>query len=336
MFMSDPLGTHQEFADVRDSLSGNRFRNFAPAAVRTGRSGSERIRENDFPILEIIPKFRIARTSRFFTIGSCFARNIEIELFKNKFDVLTARSIFPAELYGLAGGARNGALNAYTPHSMDSLVSLPDRPDAERAGILRLSEDKDEWADMLLSGLRTPLNGEETKLGRDILLSTYRQLPSADVVVITLGYTEGWYDKIDDIYVNRSPGTSKQTMRHGDRYAFANADSVAVRKHLDSIVANINAKTGGRARIIITVSPVPFAATWTSRDAVIANSYSKCTLATEANYLASRHDNIDYFPSYEMVTLGNPDTTWEADGVHVKDDTVRRIIGMFIEKYIVD
>ena len=76
-------------------------------------------------------------------------------------------------------------------------------------------------------------------------------------------------------------------------------------------------------KFVLTVSPVPLTATATEHNVVVASSYSKAVLRAVAGDLAARHDWVDYFPSYEIISsipmrsqFYNPDMrTIVADGV---------------------
>ena len=296
-----------------------------------GRSGAERLAQ-PIPEIAIKPKFKLDGDGRFFAIGSCFARNIEIALARNGVDCITTRLRVPSDCYEISGlGARNGMLNAYTPYSMRDIVQLPTRADALEAGVLQVGDD--EWVDMLVSGIR-PLPRAQLLDIRASVVDLYRDLAQADVVVVTLGYTESWYDNQDQIFVNRSPGGSSRTLRRGERYSFQNLNAAQVADALASIAGHVHAVTGGRAKMIITTSPVPLHATFTNRDVICANSYSKATLLSAAVELASNHDWIDYYPSYEMVMGADRDLAWLEDGVHVKTALIDQVIGRFTQAYL--
>jgi hypothetical protein len=96
----------------------------------------------------------------------------------------------------------------------------------------------------------------------------------------------------------------------------------------------VRVATGGRAKMIITTSPVPLHATFTNRDVICANQYSKSTLLSAAVELASNHDWIDYYPSYEMVMGTARDLAWLEDGVHVKPALIDQVIGRFTQAYL--
>jgi hypothetical protein len=318
------------FADAWKVAKANPNRTFNKSRG-DGSSGSERIRTDDMPIIAIEPKFKLSPNGKFFTIGSCFARNIEVALAKLGVQCITSAYLIAPEYYEETGPARNGALNAYTPHSMRDLVNIIDRPNRDSIGLLDVGND--EWFDMLLSGLKGMSRAEAGTI-RAMMLDTYRQLASADTVVLTLGYTEAWYDSQDQIFVNRSPaGNMKMIKRAGERYAFTNGIPADVYSIVDQTMQDIHRITSGRAKVIVTTSPVPLHATFTTRDIVSANLYSKSVLHSTAISVSQKYDFVDYFPSYELVMYSNPVTTWMEDGVHIHSSRVGKVIDLFAKSY---
>jgi hypothetical protein len=324
------IGSLLDFQGAQHITSKNKNRIFMKQGGN-GTSGFERSTADIFPRIVVTPKFQIDRAGKVFTIGSCFARNIERVLTRFGIDCITSRCIFPDALYEQTGiGARNGALNAYTVHSMLDIVRLPSRPDREYAGALRLGDD--EWCDMMVSGLRF-ISTEELRQIRSKLIDVYGAMREADTVIITLGYTESWYDTEDRIFVNRSPGSSVRTARKGNRYQFMNASGPQASEALRQLLSEIHTVTEGRARVIVTTSPVPLHATFTGQDVIVANQYSKCTLLSSAALVASEHDWVDYYPSYEMVINSDRSWAWHDDGVHVRNEVVDRVIETFSNAY---
>jgi hypothetical protein len=73
----------------------------------------------------------------------------------------------------------------------------------------------------------------------------------------------------------------------------------------------------GTDKILLTVSPVPLTKTFTNEDAVVANSYSKSVLRVCAQELKERHPEVDYFPSFEIVSSCGLDS-FKEDNIHVR------------------
>lgn len=88
----------------------------------------------------------------------------------------------------------------------------------------------------------------------------------------------------------------------------------------------------GKKDILLTVSPVPIEATFTTHNAVIANSYSKSVLRVAAEILTKSFDNVDYFPSYEIV-LSQGSHAFEDDNVHVRGEIATDVTRYMIKNY---
>jgi hypothetical protein len=56
------------------------------------------------------------------------------------------------------------------------------------------------------------------------------------------------------------------------------------------------------ARILLTVSPVPLIATYTDEHVLVATTHSKAILRAVASAAAAEHENVYYFPAYEIIT----------------------------------
>jgi len=85
--------------------------------------------------------------------------------------------------------------------------------------------------------------------------------------------------------------------------------------------------------ILITVSPVPVEATFTTQNAVMANSYAKSVLRIVSENLQSKYSNVDYFPSYEIVTSAGA-AAFEDDNVHVKNQVVSKVTKYMVANYV--
>lgn len=75
-------------------------------------------------------------------------------------------------------------------------------------------------------------------------------------------------------------------------------------------------------------------ATFSGLDIAIANSLSKSTLRAAAGAFEAAHDDVDYFPSYEIATLSERSFAYAPDCLHVSDQIVGQIMGVFIGAYL--
>src|SRR5205823_7433624 len=121
-----------------------------------------------------------------------------------------------------------------------------------------------------------------------------------DVFTFTLGLTEAWCSKSDGAVFPLAPGVAGGEMDFGF-YTFTNFT-------VDEVIADLNRfirKLGDvnhRANVILTVSPVPLVATYEGRHVLQATTYSKAVLRVAAETIRKEHRNVDYFPSYEIIT----------------------------------
>ncbi|MET8524740.1 GSCFA domain-containing protein [Micromonospora sp. NPDC005172] len=130
-----------------------------------------------------------------------------------------------------------------------------------------------------------------------------RALGDAQCLIFTLGLTEGWLDAIDDTVYPMCPGTLHGTFEPG-RHVFHNYSFAEIHSDLTDTIDCLNA-VNTNLRVVLTVSPVPLTATATGQHALVASTYSKSVLRAVAGQLAMERTNVDYFPSYELVT-GSP------------------------------
>jgi hypothetical protein len=80
------------------------------------RSACARLQADKFIELRHVPKFQLDRSAPIFTVGSCFARNVENTLLEHRLPMLLRGHGVPAEEYetwdeaaGRGGGAARGA-----------------------------------------------------------------------------------------------------------------------------------------------------------------------------------------------------------------------------------
>jgi hypothetical protein len=84
---------------------------------------------------------------------------------------------------------------------------------------------------------------------------------------------------------------------------------------------------------MLTVSPVPLETSFSGKDCVTANAFSKSVLLVCAGQLTRQFPEVDYFPSYEIVTSAGP-ASYLPDARHIRDDTVQRVTSYMIEHYV--
>jgi hypothetical protein len=151
---------------------------------------------------------------------------------------------------------------------------------------------------------------------------------TADVFVFTLGLTELWCGAADGAALPLAPGVAGGQYDPSD-YRFVNLTCDEVVADLEQLLARVRA-INPRLHFILTVSPVPLAATATGEHVAVAASYSKAVLRAACGELIARHDHVDYFPAYEIVT--SPATGaafFEADRRRVTAEGVDHVMAEF-------
>jgi len=193
-----------------------------------------------------------------------------------------------------------------------------------------IEETKDGILDMFLHKAAKPVTIDRIIERRQDINSLYKQLLSSDVIILTLGLVECWYDNYFKCYLNKAPNRGLVS-QFPDRFEFHRLDVDNVFKRMSRAIDMLNANK--IVNILITVSPVPVEATFTTQNAVMANSYAKSVLRIVSENLQSKYSNVDYFPSYEIVTSAGA-AAFEDDNVHVKNQVVSKVTKYMVANYV--
>ncbi|MBC2776315.1 GSCFA domain-containing protein [Parasphingopyxis marina] len=121
----------------------------------------------------------------------------------------------------------------------------------------------------------------------------------ARLFVFTFGLTEYWEDTRFGLAYPTAPGTIAGRY-NADHHHFRNAEAGEVLDEFLAFKQLIEAHNPD-IKFLLTVSPVPLTATASDAHVLAATTYSKSVLRAVAGTLEQRFDNVDYFPSYEMV-----------------------------------
>jgi hypothetical protein len=150
---------------------------------------------------------------------------------------------------------------------------------------------------------------------------------------VTLGLVEVWRDLDADTYLNTTPPPAAIASYPG-RYEFYVSNFAENFANLERIHDLLRRFGHPDTKIIVTVSPVPLMVTFTQQDIIVANTYSKSLLRTAAQEWAAAHDNVHYFPSYEIVMNSARDAAWLEDLRHVQGRLVNHIMDIFLRHYL--
>lgn len=280
--------------------------------------------------LKLTPDTKVA------TAGSCFAQHIARHLKKSGYNYFVAEPghpILPSAVrarqnYGLFS-ARYG--NIYTARQ---LLQLVDRAygrfePQEEPWIKAARNYVDPFRPTVQPGGFISVDELEADR-RQHLAAVRRMFEELDVFVFTLGLTECWRSRKDGAVFPICPGVEGGAF-DPDRYEFYNQTVEDVVSDLAKVrdrLAEVNAK----AQIVLTVSPVPLVATAEPGAHVLSSTtYSKSVLRVAAETLRRDSANVQYFPSYEIITGAfNRGSYYAADLRNVVEPGVAHVMRLFM------
>lgn len=251
------------------------------------------------------PKKPVSKTEKVITLGSCFAQHIARNMRKRGYTVFDSEPP-PKGLHGLAANkfgyelfsARTG--NVYV---MRQLLQLFE----EAYGLWKPSSVVWERNGRYFDAMRPSVEPEGHASSETVIAHRERHLScvktmfkTADVFIFTLGLTEAWMHKESgDIYPT-APGTIAGAF-DDSQYEFKNFTFLEIYEDFMKLKAHIK-RVNPKLRFILSVSPVPLTATASDQHVLTATTYSKSVLRGVAGQLAAENDDIDYFPSFDILT----------------------------------
>lgn len=250
-----------------------------------------------------MPKFNIDRKTKFLTAGSCFAQHISKWLIKNGYTWVEAE-VPPADLsmgewqnsgYGVFS-FRTG--NIYTVALLRQWVCQAVYP---QSFIDEVFEENGVFYDPFRPLI--PKEGCDSKaailkLRKDTLEAMIKSLSEADVFIFTLGLTETWINSNGWVYPV-CPGTIRGDYDPAVHYMLNYSYNLIV-EDLTWVFDEIK-KINSNIKFLLTVSPVPLTATASIEHVLPATIYSKSVLRSVAGFLSQTREDVDYFPSYELI-----------------------------------
>ncbi|HEV7256954.1 MAG TPA: GSCFA domain-containing protein [Bosea sp. (in: a-proteobacteria)] len=306
------------------------------------RMAKDRLTTGDFLQVDHRAKFQIDPSWPIFTMGSCFAREVENVLMMRGLSLVTKGHGVPAEHFetwnattGRGGGAAGGelsrgALNKYSVRSMThELKRVLLDESYPNDGLIELAPD--QWFDPHASGLRL-LDRETAFANRKRLTAATATINQARICFFTLGLTETWLDSETGLAMNAHPGPA-WLARMPERFRFIDYGYDETLTDMLSIIDMIRTHCHPEMRFVVTVSPVPLGATFKDADVIVANSASKSVLRAVAEELYRRFDFVDYFPSYEIVLNSPRALAFQEDQLHVARDMVAGVMSAFERSY---
>lgn len=250
--------------------------------------------------LKRAPKF-ISKTTRFFTMGSCFARNLAGSLVKGGF------------------AAHHMEISEYINTTFANRVFVDWLNDAEIDAAIR-----DRIVELLPPGWSKE--------------NTLQIIKGSDVFILTLGVAPAFFDRTTGDFVLPRPSALNSRVL-AEKYLFRttsvkeNVDNVLY-------LINFIRKIAPDIKVVVTVSPVPLLASFEHESAVQADCLSKSTMRLVAHEVVNNSSiaNILYWPSFEVFRWAgsNASNYYAADdgaAWHVSEEKVAGTIKAFVEMF---
>lgn len=251
------------------------------------------------------PAFLLGDDARIATAGSCFAQHISRALLGAGVQVLDVEPAPNTEAPELARSFNYGIYSArygniYTTRQLLQLLQDSETGHVEQADIWQRDGRFFDAQRPNIEPVGFISAYEAILLRRAHLAAVQRLFRAATHLIFTLGLVECWSDRETGRVMPLAPGVVAgeydpdrcNLLRLG--FAEVLADLQQIRQHLR--------RHNPAMRIILTVSPVPLTATATGQHVLPATTNAKAILRAAAGEFADAHDDVDYFPSYEIVT----------------------------------
>ncbi|WP_019865616.1 GSCFA domain-containing protein [Methylovulum miyakonense] len=251
------------------------------------------------------PKFPLDKKQKIITSGSCFAQHISKALIARGYSwldgerapkglSLTSQKLFNYGVFSFRTG------NIYTPALLKQWLNwaIMNEPIPEEVW-----ESSGRFYDPFRPNIEP--NGffslEEMLASRNDTLSAIRNVfCQSSLFIFTLGLTEAWINGEHGYVYPMCPGTVVGEFDE-KKHSFINYRYPQIFRDLhDSF--NLIKKVNPSIKLLLTVSPVPLTATAANQHVLVATTYSKSTLRAVADDMVSSSTDIDYFPSYELIT----------------------------------
>jgi hypothetical protein len=276
--------------------------------------------------------FVISHSDRIVTAGSCFAQHIARYLRQRGYHFLeteTAHPILSPDLAAAYGygvySARYG--NVYTARQMLQLL---------RRAYGRLQPVDDIWEEdgRFFDPFRPNIQpggyatrGEYEADRRQHFAAVRRALEELDYFLFTLGLTECWVSLPDGAVYPLCPGTVAGRF-DPEHHGYLNQTVEDVSADMTAFIRELR-QINPQAKIILSVSPVPLAATAEDRHVLVATTYSKAVLRVAAEVISQLAD-VCYFPAYEIITGAFSRGAYFASDLRsIREEGVQHVMDVF-------
>ena len=158
-----------------------------------------------------------------------------------------------------------------------------------------------------------------------------KALCDCEVLILTVGQCELWYDTKNAAGLPMVPPDEVlKTMPGRYEYRLLGYDEKV--RNLEAVY-RVFREANQKARIIVTVSPVPLKLTFRGINSVVADAEQKAILRAAVGEFVRMHEDVWYFPSFELVKTAclRP---YRPDNRHIAPRAVTEIMQVFAMGFI--
>jgi hypothetical protein len=269
------------------------------------------------------------------SMGSCFAREIRKVLLRQGYSYITEEEDHPASVHASAAWERT--YNTFSMRQIFEYTFESFTPETRWWVSPKTGQVQDPYRRIILYESIE----EAQKDFQSHIEYSKKAIKKASVLILTLGLTEIWEDKVDKSVICLPSGPYFNEGGGKDEYLFRVS---RYQENLDNLekIYKIVKKHNKDCKIIMTISPVHLWATFREdMDVISANCNSKSTLRVVADEFVTNHEDVFYFPSYEIATSFNmmmDQSCFEygKENFHINRATVELIMKHFFEFYSKD
>jgi len=158
--------------------------------------------------------------------------------------------------------------------------------------------------------------------------ASFKALTTCQVLIITLGQNEAWLNKDNNSFFVHNPPKDLIQKHNFEFVKIGMNDNI---ENLERIISYLN-KHNNKCKIILTITPVASHATYVNRNIVDWSIYNRSILIATAREIEAKHNNVFYFPGYEMIMTSKNPFLW--DNRHIKKKIINKVMSLFERYYV--
>jgi hypothetical protein len=266
------------------------------------------------------------------SMGSCFAREIRKVLIRQGYQYITEETHHPASVHASAAWER--VYNTFSLRQIFEYTFESFTPRTRWWITPKTKQVQDPYRRIILY----ESVGAAEKDFQSHIHCSRKAIMNARVLILTLGLTEIWEDTSDQSVICLPSGPYFDEGGTGEAYHFRVS---RYQENLDNLekIYTILKQHNKDCKLLMTVSPVHLWATFRKdMDVISANCNSKSTLRAVTDEFVCRHEDVFYFPAYEMATSFNMMMNqscfeYGKENFHINKETIELIMTHFFEFY---